>query len=175
MEAYQVLLLILVLVSFLYITLIVYVLGMMREFKNRLKRRLKGLVLLLYERTDAILSIVDLFKKEGVIFSEEETECFNALRALNFDNVSDTQFRELADKVKDATSRMKYLSQANMWATKDETYLNYIRLIDDLERNHRTLVGQYNSDVVAYNYWIKIPTVSWIGWIFGYRSKSNLS
>ena len=175
MEAYQILLLILVFVSFLYLTVIVYVLGQIRQFKNRLKREIKGLNLLLYERGDTVTAIVSLFQKEGVVISEEEMTSFDAVALLKYDVATEESYRLHASKVKDATTRVRYLAQANPWATKHEDYPGYIALLDDLERNHRTLVGQYNLDLLAFNYWVNIPTLRWLARLIGMKPRSNIN
>ena len=175
MEPYQIILLIVVLVSFVYVTLAVYVLGMMAEFSSKLKRKRRALNLLLYERGDALLRIVTSFESIGVTFTDEDSALFAKVASLDYKNSSDESLKEVSALIKAATSRMRYIAQANRWACKDEDYQNNIDLIDDLERNYRTFLGSYNADVMGFNYWIAIPTIGWLGWLFGFRKKSSLN
>ena len=175
MEPYQVLLLILVLAAFVYVSLVVYVVGHMIEFSRRLRRRLRGLNLLLYERATAVLEMVDEFKKKDVPLSEEDTALFRSLRALRFDKVSEESFRQALDQIKEATSRIKYLAQNNPEVAKGAIFQEEADLLEDLERNYRVVIGQYNMDIIAYNYWITIPLIGWIGFLLGYRKRNSLS
>ncbi|MCR5348002.1 MAG: hypothetical protein K6E59_00095 [Bacilli bacterium] len=175
MEPWQIILLIVIFVAFFYVSLVTYVMGQMIEFKTRLKKRLRGLNLLLYERGQAVLEIHALFEEEGVGFSDEDKEVFHRLEALGFQNADEASVRENGQTVKEATSRIKYLTQANRWACKGEVYQTNVNLLEDLERNYRTFTLAYNADLLGYNYWISIPTISWIGFIFGFRPKTNLS
>lgn len=175
MEPYQIILLIVVIVSFIYVSIVVYVMTQMNEFKSRLKKRRRGLGTLLYERSNILRSIIALFEKEGVTFTEEDKACFASFDALTFKKYDDDAIREEAELVKMTTSRLKYLAQANRWACKHESFEGYVDLLKDLERNYRIVVSKYNMDVGAYNYWIAVPTVSWVGWLVGFRKKSTLS
>lgn len=175
MEPYQIVLLIVVFVGFFYIALVTFVVGQMIEFRQRLNRRLKGLNLLLYERGEAVLDLYALFESEGVEFQEEDKESRRQLEALSYKQANEKSVREEAEIVKTATSRIRYLSGANRWARQHESYKDHMDLLQDLERNYRTVTGAYNSDVGGYNYWIGIPTVSWIGFLFGFRKKSNIN
>lgn len=175
MEAWQIILLIVVFVSFFYISLVVYVLTQMREFRIRLNRRRRGLSLLLYERSNILSQAIDLFAGEGMEFTPEDQACFDALKKLAFTKTDEKTLREEADLVKMTTSRIKYLAQANRWASKQKEFEEYVGLLEDLERNYRMTIGKYNMDVNAYNYWIAIPTVGWLGWLVGFRKKSLLS
>ena len=175
MEAYQVLLLILVLISFGYISVAVYGLGHMGEFRRRLWKRLRGLNLLMYKRAESLLEIVELFRSRGVTFSSEDEECFTALRKLNFDVVEEKKFRAAVDVVKSASSRLKFIAGSHPKAASGAIYAENNDLLEDLERNYRIYIGQYNMDVVGYNYWITVPTLGWLGFIFGHRAKTFLS
>ncbi len=171
MDPYQVLLLILIFVSFVYLALLVYVVGKMRQFKLRLRGKLRGLNLLLYERSEVLRGVFKLFKEKGIALSEEDRKVDEALSQVDFNRVKEDEFRAAMETVKVATSRTRYLAQANRFILAEPKYKELMELLDDLERNYRTLTSQYNSDIVAYNYWIKIPTVSWFGYIIGYRKK----
>ena len=175
MDPYQVLLLIVILISFFYLAALVYVVGKMREFKLRLRGKLRGLNLLLYERGDVLLSAAALFRKKGITLSASDQEVYDALSKVDFTHAKEEEVRSAMNMVKTATSRTRYLAQANRSILADPEYKELMELLDDLERNYRTLTSQYNADITAYNYWIKIPTISWFGYIIGYRKKSLIS
>lgn len=175
MEPYQVLLLILVLVAFLYLVLLVYVFGKMHEFKVRLRDKLQGINLLLYERTDALLRIFELFRENLSALGEPELEYVKALKSVHFEKPKEDEVRRAMETVKAATSYMRYFSQPHPNIKEDPRFLQIVEFLDDLERSFRTLMLQYNADVTAYNYWIRIPTTRWFAYIIGYRKKLPIS
>lgn len=175
MEGYQIFLLILVLVSFFYVSVVVYVIGKILFFKRRLKRKVQGLNLLLYERTDTLLSTKEFLVKKGVALNAEDGELFEKLNGLSFQRPTEESIRDHAGVFKAAASKLQYLAQANHKATVDANYARFDGLLQDLERNYRTLIGAYNADVVAFNYWLSIPTMRWIGKMLRCKKRSSLS
>ena len=176
MEAYQVILLVIVLLAFFYIVLVAYVLGKVHEFKLHLRRRMHGLNLLLSQRAKAILAIVDEFQKSSLNLSEEQRACFDRVAHLDFSKPTETMIKESVALIKEATSRLKAIAEENPKAQESETFQYNLGLLNDLERNYRTVVGLYNADVVAFNYWISIPTVSWISrYILRHRKRALLN
>ena len=175
MEAYQVILLIVVLASFFYVSVLVYVFGQIREFRRRMKKKVHGLSLLLYERSDALLSMQSVLSSKGVAFSKEDAAIFEQLRKLDFQKPTDELVRQYGECIKTASARIKYAAQACHEIREDLDYARDEGLLKDLERNYRTLIGAYNADVVAYNYWISIPLLRWIGHIRRYRKRTSLS
>ena len=175
MEPYQIILLIFIVIAFFYVSVIVYVMTQMREFRLRLKKRRRGLSLLLYERNNALSQIIEYFDEEGIAFNEEDKRCFASFWELSFEKYEEAELREEAEVVKMVTSRVKYIAQANRSVLKSEAYQSQMDLLEDLERNYRMVLGKYNMDVIAYNYWIAIPLVGWFGYLFGYRKKAPLN
>ena len=175
MEAYQIILLILIFVAFAYLAIVIYVLGQMREFKNKIKRRLRGLNVLLVERADTLGDMQALFEKGGVAFTEAEAAACHKLLGTEFlDNEESVRASILV--VKEATTCLRFLAQSGRYSGLEKERLRTdLDLLDDLERNFRTGCLLYNGDVSAYNYWIVIPTVAWIGYLFGHRKKELIS
>ena len=175
MEAYQIILLILVFVAFAYLAIVVYVLGQMREFKNKIKKRLKGLDVLLLERASALNDMQALYEKGGIVLTDSEIEACRGLLGVDF-IPKEEEVRKAILAVKEASTCLRFIAQSGRYTGAGQERLKTdLALLDDLERNFRTACLLYNGDVSAYNYWIKIPTVAWIGWLFGHRKKELIS
>lgn len=175
MEPYQIILLILVFVAFAYLAIVVYVLGQMREFKGKIKKRLKALNVLLLERASALDDMRAIYEKGGVVFGESEAKAGTKLLGLEF-VPQEEKVREAIAVVKEASTCLRFIAQSGRYAgALGERLAADLALLDDLERNFRTSCLLYNGDVAAYNYWIRIPTVAWIGWLFGHRKKELIS
>ena len=174
-EPYQIILLILVFVAFAYLAIIVYVLGQMREFKNKIKKRLKALNILLVDRADTLGDMQALFEKGGVAFTESEASACHHLLATEF-LTTEESVRASILAVKDANTSLRFIAQSGRYqGLEKERLKSDLDLLDDLERNFRTACLLFNADVSAYNYWITIPTIAWIGWLLGHRKKELIS
>ncbi len=174
-EAYQVILLILVFVAFAYLSVIVYVMGQMREFRSKIKKRLKALNILLLDRADTLGDMQALYEKGGMVFQENEARACHKLLSLEFTGTEENVRTAIA-VVKDATTCLRFIAQSGRYhGLEKERLKSDLSLLDDLERNFRTCCLSYNADVSAYNYWITIPTVAWLGWLFGHRKKEPIS
>lgn len=175
MEPYQIILLILVFVAFAYLAIVVFVLGQMREFKGKIKKRLKALNILLVDRADTLTDMQTLFEKSGVEFSESENAACHKLLANEF-MTTEESVRASILVVKEATTVLRFIAQSGRYKGLEKERLKTdLDLLDDLERNFRTACLLLNGDIAAYNYWIVIPTVGWIGWLFGHRKKELIS
>ncbi len=175
MEPYQVILLILVFVAFAYLAIVVYVLGQMREFKSKIKKRRKALNVLLLDRADTLGDMQALFEKGGVTFTESEAAACHKLLATEF-LTTDEAVRSSILVVKEATTCLRFIAQSGRYTGLEKERLKTdLDLLDDLERNFRTSCLLFNADVSAYNYWITIPTVAWIGWLLGHRKQELIS
>lgn len=162
MQAYQIILLIAIILAFLYLVLVVYVMGEVREFKLHLRRRIQGLNLLLSQRAKSIGKIRAVFQRQSIAIPEEDDACFSKVKELRFDAPSEESVKSNVSLIKEATSRLRAIAESNPEVEQLESFQFELGLLMDLERNYRALVGQYNADVIAYNYWIKIPTLRWL-------------
>ena len=175
MEWYQVLLLIVVLLAFFYVATFVYVFGQIHEFRLRLRRRTNGLNLLLSQRRDVIMTIVALLEKDKVSINEEDEACFAKISALGFVKPNEDTIRADVALIKEATSRLRAIYQSNEGTLNQDSYRHHFELLDDLEKNYRSLIGLYNADAVAYNYWIHIPLFTFIAKAFQNRPRAMLN
>ena len=175
MEPYQIILLILVFAAFFYLAVVVYVVGHMFEFKQKTKKRLKALNVILLERADILADMQALYEKGGVIFTDAEAKAGQKLLGLQF-VAREEEVRHSITTVKDATTCFRFIAQSGRYkGLSAERLKSDLDVLDDLERNFRTSSLLYNADVTGYNYWITVPTVAWIGWLLGHRKKELIS
>ena len=175
MKAYQVLLLIAVLITFLYVVLVVYVFSQTHAFSLRLRRRLQGLNLLLSRRCETILRSVAILESAQIAIPQDDRACFEKLERIDFATPTEVSIKETVALVKEGTSRLKALAEQKPQIQQDEAYSFHQDLLNDLERNYRSLVGLYNADVLGYNYWIRIPTVGWLTRLLGNKARASLN
>lgn len=174
MQPYQIILLIVVILLFVYIAALVYSFSSCIDFKSRLRKKNKAIALIYAEKKEALLSLYALFVKEDVSFEDEDDEAISSLEDYEFSGKSPAELIEGAKKLQKAQGRLSFIAQSNRWAIKNKEYENYKETMEDLDVNLRQVSASYNADVAAYNYWISIPTCSWLPFIFGHRKVDPL-
>ncbi len=174
MEPYQIILLIVVTLLFIYVSILVYSFSSCIEFKARLKKKNSAVALIYAERKDAILAIYALFVREDVNFTDEDDEMISLLEDFEFGDKKIEEIQEGVAQLKTVQARLAFIAQTNRWAIKNEEYLALKEVLRDLEVNYRQVSANYNADVGAYNYWVSIPGCSWLPYIFGHRKVAPL-
>lgn len=172
MEAWQILLIIIAIVVFIYLSAIFIILTHAFDFNSRLKRRLIALNIILYEKRSLLLQLIEKSKKEGAIYPEEENSRIDALGHLSFKKVVFEETKNAISLLKSIQSRVSYIISSNEQLKNDSSVLDILNIISDLDRNIRTSCSLYNSDVQGYNYWIAVPGFHWLFFIFRKKPRS---
>ena len=174
-QTYQIILLVLLLLAFFYVALLLFVISNMREFKRRLSKREKALLILMNEKSDLLLDVCALLKQAKVEFSQGDEEAIKALEELRFDKVRNETLNEKGAIIHAAHSHINYIVQSNNWLKKDLRFSTYRENYDELDQNYRQSAAIYNSDVAGYMYWFSFPTCTLAVRILGYRGKESLN
>lgn len=175
MQTYQIILLVLLLLAFLYVALLVYVVSNVRDFNVRLKRRERSLMILMNEKTDLLLHICELFRQSRVDLTDDDKVAFSALGALQFDKIGTDRVKKAANVIHDAHNHVEYLIQSNNWLKNDLRISAYHATYEELDHNFRQSASIYNADVGGYMYWFKIPTCTLMVMLFGFRRRETIN
>ena len=157
MEVYKVVLLILLLVFFVYFLFFVYVFSHIQTFSKRMKRRLRALNIILSEKAFQLLSMVENYETLGVSFSDADQAVLKELRRLKFDKSNYESVCHNKSFISNAEKRLSFIALGNKALQEDGINMNIKSSLEDLDRNFRRCCVLYNSDLIAYNYWISIP------------------
>ena len=138
----------------LYI-LIVFIIGMIiRSLNKDIIRREMAINVIMAEKFDLIISLGDLMEEQGVkipsiirntlkLNKHDELKNYNTMERLSIKTLLmktvDTMFFILEEQGLYDIERYRTLKSA----------------IEDIDIHHRKDIARYNSQVVAYNYWIK--------------------
>ena len=175
MQGYQILLLKLLLLAFLYVAALVYVASNLRDFNSRLKRRERALMILMNEKTDLLLGVLELFRQSKVELTPEDKQSFIALGALQFDKIGTERVKFSSSIIHEAHNHIEYILQNNAWLRSDLRVSAYRDTYDELDHNFRQSSAIYNADVGGYMYWFKIPTMGLAVRIFGFRARESIN
>ena len=173
-EPYQIILLIVVFVAFAYVSLLLYVLSNIREFNRRLKKKIRGLCVIVSEQAELLLSISSVYSEMGVYLGEDAA-VLEELEDCDFESQQIDEVFTNVKKIKTASSRLTYLAQSSEALKKDQRYISFTETMADLDRNHRQCVALYNADIAGFNYWINVPTTRWFVWLLGFRKRASFN
>ncbi len=175
MEAWQILLIIIAIVLFVYVAGLFVILTRAFDFGARLKRRLNSLNMILFERRAILLRLYETCLKHGSQFDDKALEMIETMKAYNFSKPRFEVCKSAISLQKSIQNRIYYEFQVYP-EIKDETVVeSSISMLDDLERNIRTSCSLFNADVLGYNYWIAVPGYHWIFFILGRKAFDSIN
>ena len=175
MKPWQILLLALLLVFFLYSIILLVTLSNSLELRRKLNRILEALSLLLSEKARLLLELDALFTSRGVKYSESDRASVEAIKSLKLDKLKPNEVNKALAALKSAGAHLSYLAQSNHWASKDGDYLSLAEGLEANEKSIRQCISAYNLSATGINYWVSIPLVGWIDYLFGIRKRELLS
>lgn len=175
MEPYQIILLVIILLLFFYVSLFLLVLSNALSFRKKLKKRSEALMILCSEKQDVLLAWSELFEKVGHRFSEGDRGLLDSLASINLKKPNQKEREDAAAIIKQANRRLSFLSEEVEWGGSQDDKDSYVSTLHDLDANYRQSLAIFNADIGAFNYWVSIPGVSWILYLFGLRKKRSFN
>lgn len=175
MKPWQILLLALLLVFFLYSIILLVTLSNSLELRRKLNRILEAPSLLLSEKARLLLELDALFTSRGVKYSESDRASVEVIKSLKLDKLKPNEVNKALAALKSAGAHLSYLAQSNHWASKDGDYRALAEGLEANEKSIRQCISAYNLSATGINYWVSIPLVGWIDYLFGIRKRELLS
>ncbi|MDY2914111.1 MAG: hypothetical protein SOV58_05750 [Candidatus Enteromonas sp.] len=167
MEPWQVILLILMIAFFVYAIGLVFVAGHGLAFQKSLRIRLKALAIVMAEKQRLLKLQSDFLQEKGVAYGEGDAQTIFAIGGLDFSSLHYKDAKALLGKLGEAETRLNYLSQGVNGLSRDEDYQSLLRTIVENDHSIRRGTSAYNMDVAALNYWMSIPLLGWVNYLFG--------
>ena len=127
-------------------------------FKMYLHKDSNSINLLLAQRRETALEIVKIALSHDVEISKDDIKGINRL-----ERVEDFQALKKEDRDERIFSFIRssynviHLCNSSRKISNDKRYEPLLDLYNGVEQAYRQKVAKYNSDVLGYNYWIKVP------------------
>ncbi len=175
MKAYQIIILIALLVLFVVFSILLYVFSQAVFFRRRLKKREYSMGVLFSEKKEVLLLLDKLYREKGMVYEESDEALREKLMGISLAKCTQKEIKAARDSLKDVQSRLFFLASNNRWIQLEKEYEDLRESSSDLDVNYRQSSALYNADVNAYNYWVNIPFIHTILWIVGFRNKPILN
>lgn len=143
-----------------------------RVFNRQIKRNSNALNLLLSQRHEIVLELIELLKKHNLTVNSQDIKAVSKLERIN-------DFQALLKNDRDirvlsfihSTHNIITICETNECILKDPAYNEILLRFNDLEESYREKTALYNSEVYGYNYWINVPAVKYLYRLCGLKSK----
>ena len=171
MEAWQILLIVIAVVLFVYLSGLFIVLTYAFEFTAKIKRRLSAINVILLEKRTIIMRAYEACLAKGVRFDDKFMDSLNQFQAYQLTKPRFEDAKNAISLQKFIQSRLFYEIQAHPELKKGDASMEQdITMLEDLDRNIRTSCSLFNADVLGYNYWINVPGFHWLFFILGRKN-----
>lgn len=154
-EAWQIWLLVILIIFTLYLIGFLYSYSRIRHFSKSMSLRIKSMSVILVEKKDVLLTLLALYDEEGIHLDSAEKKAAEKVRWVRVEVKNEKKVLEIVDTFSILQKRLSYLAEANRFLKKDTSYQIHKSALDDLDGNYRRIVALYNHDLVLYDYWRK--------------------
>ena len=126
-------------------------------FKHKLRRQSNSINLLLAQRRETVLEIIKLALSHDLEISREDIKGINRLeriedfQSLKKDDRDDRIFSYIR-----SSYNIIHLCDSSRKVSNDKRYEPLLDLYNGVEATYRQKVARYNSDVLGYNYWVRV-------------------
>lgn len=153
-----ILLAILGLVIIFLIGYIIFATSFALSFRHKLKKQSQSINLLLAQRREIALEIVKLALEHDLEISRDDVKGINRLeRVQDFQALKKEERDERIFSFVHAVYNVTNACNASRATSSDKRYEPLIDLYNGTEHAYRQKVAKYNSDVLGWNYWIRVP------------------
>lgn len=154
-EAWQIWLLVILIILSLYLIGFIYVFSRIRHFSKSMNLRIKSISVILVEKKDVLLTLLAVYDEEGVRLDSAENKAAQKVRWVKVEVKDEKEVLEIVETFSVLQKRLSYLAEANRHLKEDRSYQIHKSALDDLDSNYRRIVALYNHDVTLYDYWRK--------------------
>ena len=174
MEAWQILLIIIAIVLFVYMAGLFIVLSYAFDFNARIRRRLNAINMILFEKRRIILEIYNACIENGSTFEEKFVSSLNQFQTYEFKKPRFDDCKNAISLQKFIQSRLFYEFQLHPALKESASISSNVTMLEDLDHNIRTSCSLFNADAQGYNYWINVPGYHWFFFLIGKRNLSSI-
>ena len=127
------------------------------SFKNKLRKQSNTINLLLAQRRETVLEIVKLALSHDLEISRDDIKGINRLeRVEDFQSLKKEERDERIFSFIRSSYNVIHLCDASRKVSSDKGYEPLLDLYNGVEAAYRQKVARYNSDVLGYNYWVRV-------------------
>ena len=127
------------------------------SFKRKLQKQSNSINLLVAQRRETVLEIVKLALSHDLEISREDIKGINRLERIeDFQSLKKDERDERIFSYIRSSYNIIHLCDSSRKVSNDKQYEPLLDLYNGVEATYRQKVARYNSDVLGYNYWVRV-------------------
>ncbi len=158
---------------FVWLLIILMTLIILKIYKSKLNHMRMALNIILAQKYDVAVVLAKFLLSNDILLPEDIMLEFNLDEKPNFNYFNTFERKSIGKRINDIVDTLVLISHEN---NLDDN-LRYITLkssIDDIEKQHKHTILNYNNKVSGYNYWVKFIPFRLISKIFKIKLKSEI-
>ena len=169
----QVFIIIGIILASLYVLLAIYVVSRVTIFRGRIIKKRAGLAVLLSEERRLVTNFYNLIKSKEISLTEKEIVSFEQLFKINPARLGEKMMPIHFSRLSSCRKSILTITERANLRESDEL-VDMFDSFNTIDAEKRRLISLYNTDIGAYNYWVRVPYLRWLLWIFGTRVKNKV-
>lgn len=158
---------------FVWLLIILMTLIILQIYKSKLNHMRMGLNIILAQKYDVAVVLAKFLLSNDIVLPEDIMLEFNLDEKPNFNYFNTFERKSIGKRINDIVDTLVLISHEN---NLDDN-LRYITLkgsIDDIEKQQKHNILNYNNKVNGYNYWVKFIPFRLISKIFKIKLKNEI-
>ncbi len=171
----RILALVAIVIVVIYLIGFFYCFALLHSFKKKMNKRIVGISIVFNEKKEVLLALDSYYRDAKMEYEEEDLQCVRDVAALKNGRLKETDVTCYRDTLQRLEKRLRFKADSNPWIKAGSDYETMTAFLSDLNRNYRSIVAIYNSDLLGYEYWRRCLIYRFIFIVLGFRKKERLN
>lgn len=154
----------------LYLIIVVIIGVLIHSLNKKIIRKEKAINVIMAEKYDLIISLGTLMDNEGINLPQSIKNTLNLKNHENLKVYNTMERLSIKTLLMKTVDTLFFISEEN-GLLSNEKYITLKKSIENIDVHHRKDIATYNSQVVAYNYWVKCLLFRPYSFIFKIKTK----
>lgn len=154
MEWWQIILIVLGSLSFLYIVIGITVFCFAIAFKFKVDKRAISISLLIAQKYDMVTGMINEYKIHNISVPKSVYQNIEGNREVDIAKLDKKTIEKILDTFTQTSYQLKLIADNTDILVKSNKYKELSDSLDQINEIYRLNIAIYNSDVTGYNYWV---------------------
>ena len=163
-----------IVIAIVYLLIVIVDVSFVCSFSSIMKHHAHDLTVILTNKRDNLIRLVELINKNGVKLDKAKVESLNKFDLKRIENHDGEDARLAREELTSLNEYFLSLCGAITFKEDDEEIQRVLANINELEKVYRHHLMMYNADVLGYNFWISFFPTRFIYLILKFKPKENI-
>ena len=174
MEWWQILLIVLGSLLFVYIVIGIIVFCFAIAFKFKVDKRAISISLLIAQKYDMVTGMINEYKIHNINVPKSVYQNIEGNREVDIAKLDKQTIEKILDTFTQTSYQLKLIADNTDILVKSNKYQELSDSLDQINEIYRLNIAIYNSDVTGYNYWVSFKGYRYLLKLFKLTKKEIL-